>query len=87
MVVHRVLHVFSMEYLWRMSQRCYSVVSPWCTKVIGHQLTQFRMHSAKLQPYTEARTTDEAHQANRAPFSFFQVGHARVRSMGVNLGV
>ena len=37
--------------------------------------------------YEKSWTTDEAHQAKRALFSFFPIGHARVRSMGVNLGV
>ena len=30
--------------------------------------------------YGKSRTTDEAHQANRASFLFFQIGRARVGS-------
>ena len=37
--------------------------------------------------YEKSRTTDEAHQAKRALCSSPLVSRARVKSMGVNLGV
>ena len=52
-IVHRVSYVSPTKCVWRMSQLCLHLVSPWCTEVVGHQLTQFHMHSAKSHPYTE----------------------------------
>ena len=36
--------------------------------------------------YGKSRTTDEAHQVKRAPFSFSPIVHAKVGSIGSNLG-
>ena len=52
-VVHRVSNVSPTEYVWRMSQWCPNLAGPWCTEVVGHQLTHFHMHSAKLRWYME----------------------------------
>ena len=36
--------------------------------------------------YGKSRTTDKAHQAKSASFSFSPIGHARIGSTGSNVG-
>ena len=65
-------------------------MSHWCPNLAAHgvrkllgtnQLTTTRIRPSNVN-IRKSRTTNEAHQANHAPFPFFPIGHVRVGSRG-----
>lgn len=79
-VVPRVLYVFQVECVWRLSQRCPIWWAIGVRKLLGTNWLNYTRIQPSHNQYMQSRTIDKAHQVKHASFPFSYVRHARVGS-------